>query len=123
MYLVLYHLNNPGECRSEWYSDQPDYQSGLQMPQLFEKIPQNNIRVPHLVNDLLKDPFIPLDLFDPLRDVNNFQLVLGKHFVDIMDVLHRDARLALGAAIQNCDFHLAPYSITLKDADRSRSAG
>ena len=33
-----YHLNNPGECRSEWYSDQPDYQSGLQMPQLFEKI-------------------------------------------------------------------------------------
>jgi len=32
------HLNNPGECRSEWYSDQPDYQSGLQMPQLFEKI-------------------------------------------------------------------------------------
>ena len=27
-----YHLNNPGECRSEWYSDQPDYQSGLQMP-------------------------------------------------------------------------------------------
>jgi len=37
-----YHLNNPGECRSEWYSDQPDYQSGLQMPQLFEKIPMDN---------------------------------------------------------------------------------
>ena len=35
---MQYHLNNPGECRSEWYSDQPDYQSGLQMPQLFEKI-------------------------------------------------------------------------------------
>jgi len=30
--VMTYHLNNPGECRSEWYSDQPDYQSGLQMP-------------------------------------------------------------------------------------------
>ena len=41
-----YHLNNPGECRSEWYSDQPDYQSGLQMPQLFEKILQVDVPSP-----------------------------------------------------------------------------
>ena len=52
---IGYHLNNPGECRSEWYSDQPDYQSGLQMPQLFEKILLINLRALHRVRQKKAD--------------------------------------------------------------------
>ena len=69
------------------------------------KGPQDAIGRLHLFDDLLKGLLVALDLFDPLGDVHDFQIMLWKHLLDILDVLHRDALYALGASIQDCDLH------------------
>ena len=67
--------------------------------------PDDRVRVPHLVDDLVELLPVVLQALRALRDVQDVKRVLGVVFGQIGHRLHRDAEFAFGTAVEDGDVH------------------
>ena len=78
---------------------------GVYQQDVKRKSPQNTVCRLDVFDDLAEvfRPFF--DDLDALRNIQDFKLVLGEFFDQVLDILHGDTDVPLGAAIENDDFH------------------